>query len=83
MKVGFYYERMARNVSVYSHVRRTGSYYFGSDTANPIDTGYGYSNLLLGSVQAYGEDNTRFIKSCPLQPVRVVRTGFLEESAAA
>jgi hypothetical protein len=60
MKFGFYYERMARNVSVYSTYGVSGSYYFGSDTANANDTGYGYSNLLLGSVQAYGEDNTRF-----------------------
>ena len=35
-----------------------GTYYFGSDTASPYDTGYPYSNLLLGSVQAYGEDNS-------------------------
>jgi hypothetical protein len=59
-KFGFYFERMARNVSVYSTYGVSGSYYFGSDTANSYDTGYGLSNLLLGSVQAYGEDSTRF-----------------------
>jgi hypothetical protein len=60
-KFGFYYERMARNVTVYSLYGVSGSYYFGSDTANANDTGYGFSNLLLGTVQAYGEDNTRFL----------------------
>ena len=59
VKFGFYYERMARNVTVYSEYNTNGSYYFGSDTASPNDTGYAYSNLLIGSVQAYGEDNTR------------------------
>ena len=61
VKVGFYYERMARNVSVYSQYNVNGSYYFGTDTSSPYDTGYGYSNLLIGSVQAYGEDNSRIV----------------------
>ena len=59
LKFGYYFERMARNVAVYSLYNTNGSYYFGSDTASPHDTGYGYSNLLIGSVQAYGEDNGR------------------------
>jgi hypothetical protein len=50
LKYGFYYERMARNVSVYSQYNVNGSYYFGSDTASPFDTGYGYSNALTGAV---------------------------------
>lgn len=61
VKFGFYFERMARNVSVYSLYNTNGSYYFGSDTSSPYDTGYGYSNLLIGSVQAYGEDNGRIM----------------------
>ncbi len=61
VKAGFYFERVARNVSVYSQYNVNGSYYFGSDTASPYDTGYGYSNLLIGSVQAYGEDNSRIV----------------------
>jgi len=46
-------------VSVYSTYNTAGSYWFGSDTANPNDTGYAYSNLLAGTVQAYGEDNKK------------------------
>jgi len=61
MKFGFYYERMARNVSVYSQYNTAGTYYFGSDLGNPLDTGWGLSNALLGTVQAYGEDNKKQI----------------------
>lgn len=59
MKFGFYLEKMARNVSVYSTYNIAGSYYFGSDTANPVDTGYPYSNLASGGFFAYGEDSVK------------------------
>jgi hypothetical protein len=59
LKFGMYYEHTSRNVSVYSTYNTAGTFWFGSDTANPYDTGYAYSNLLVGSVQAYGEDNIK------------------------
>ena len=59
VKAGFYFEHNARNVSVYSTYNAAGSYWFGSDTANPNDTGYGFSNMMAGTVQAYGEDNKK------------------------
>ncbi len=61
VKAGFYYERMARNVSVYSVYNAAGTYYFGSDRSNPLDTGYPYSNAMLGSIFAYGDDNTKLV----------------------
>ena len=61
VKAGIYFEHASRNVSVYSTYSAAGTYWFGSDTANPSDTGYAYSNLLLGTVQAYGEDNTKLV----------------------
>jgi hypothetical protein len=61
IKAGFYYERMARNVAVYETYQPQGTYYFGVDKANPVDTGYPYSNLLTGGFFAYGEDNKRQI----------------------
>ena len=61
LKAGIYYERMARNVSVYSVYNTAGTYYFGSDRANPLDTNYPYSNALLGSIFAYGDDNTKLV----------------------
>jgi Carboxypeptidase regulatory-like domain/TonB-dependent Receptor Plug Domain len=59
LKFGFYLEKMARNVSVYSTYNIAGSYYFGSDTASPVDTGYPYSNLATGGLFAYGEDSLK------------------------
>jgi hypothetical protein len=58
-KFGFYFEKAARNVSIYSTYNTAGTYYFGSDLASPVDTGYPYSNLLAGSMYAYGEDNKK------------------------
>ncbi|MBS1857367.1 MAG: hypothetical protein JST11_18510, partial [Acidobacteria bacterium] len=60
-KAGIYYERMARNVSVYSVYNAAGTYYFGTDRANPGDTNYPYANALLGSVFAYGDDSTKLV----------------------
>ena len=61
LKAGFYMEKMARNVSVYSVYNAAGTYYFGSDRASSLDTNYPYSNALLGSIFAYGDDNTKLV----------------------
>jgi hypothetical protein len=61
LKAGFYLEKMARNVSVYSVYNAAGTYYFGSDRSSPLDTNYPYSNALLGSIFAYGDDNTKLV----------------------
>ncbi|MBI4876149.1 MAG: carboxypeptidase regulatory-like domain-containing protein [Acidobacteria bacterium] len=61
VKAGFYLERMARNVSVYSVFNAAGTYYFGSDRASAFDTGYPYSNALVGSIFAYGDDNRKLV----------------------
>jgi hypothetical protein len=61
LKAGLYLEYEARGTVNFATYNSAGTYWFGSDTANPIDTGYAYSNLLLGSVQAYGEDNQRLV----------------------
>ncbi len=59
IKAGILIERMARNVSVYSIHNAAGTYYFGSDRAATLDTGYPYSNALLGTIFAYGDDNRK------------------------
>jgi len=61
VKAGIYLELMARNVSVYSTFNTAGTYYFGSDRAASLDTNYPYSNALLGSIFAYGDDNKKQI----------------------
>jgi len=61
VKFGFYLERMARNVSVYAQYDVAGTYWFGTDSGNPLDTGWPMSNALVGTVQSYGEDNIKQI----------------------
>jgi hypothetical protein len=58
-KFGFYFEHDARNVSVYSTYNTAGTYYFGSDLGNPVDSGDPFSNALLGSLYGYGQDNLK------------------------
>ncbi|MDZ4799430.1 MAG: carboxypeptidase-like regulatory domain-containing protein [Bryobacteraceae bacterium] len=67
LKAGFYMELMSRNVSVYSTYNVAGSYYFGSDRAAALDTGYPYSNALLGSIFAYGDDNKKQVNHAHYQ----------------
>src|SRR5215472_10156423 len=57
MKAGIYYER----VRYFSGARGTnsGQFDFSSDTSNPLDTRYAYSNALLGVFRSYQESNTR------------------------
>jgi hypothetical protein len=61
LKAGIYTEFDARGTVNYATYNPAGTYWFGSDTANPNDTGYAYSNLLTGAIQAYGEDNQRLV----------------------
>jgi hypothetical protein len=61
MKAGLYYETSARNVSVYSTYNTAGTYFFGSDLGNPVDTGNPFSNALTGNLYGYGEDNKKQI----------------------
>lgn len=75
-KAGFYYEHMARNVSVYQTYNPQGTYYFGSDRSSPVDTGFPYSNLLTGAFFAYGEDNKKQINHARYNQVE----WFLQDS---
>ena len=61
IKGGFYYEHDARNVSVYSTFNTAGTYYFGSDLGNPVDSGNPFSNAAIGSLYGYGQDNVKQI----------------------
>jgi hypothetical protein len=57
LKAGVFYER----VRYFSGARGTnsGQFDFSSDTSNPLDTRYAYSNALLGVFKSYQESNTR------------------------
>ncbi|MES1261242.1 MAG: carboxypeptidase regulatory-like domain-containing protein, partial [Acidobacteriota bacterium] len=61
IKGGIYIEKEARNVSVYSVYNTAGTYYFGSDLGNPVDTGNPFANALTGNLYGYGEDNKKQI----------------------
>ncbi|HZL56736.1 MAG TPA: hypothetical protein VFC21_06635, partial [Bryobacteraceae bacterium] len=61
IKAGFYFEHDARNVSVYSVYNTAGTYYYGSDLGNPVDTGNPFSNALTGNLYCYGQDNLKQI----------------------
>jgi len=67
VRAGIYLELMARNVSVYSTYNIAGSYYFGSDRAAALDTGYPYSNALTGAIFGYGDDNKKQINHARYQ----------------
>lgn len=61
LKFGFNMEHGARNVSVYENNDINGTYYFGNDQGNPNNTNYPLSNMLLGQVQSFGQDNVKQI----------------------
>jgi hypothetical protein len=59
IKAGVYPERWlamkGKNASAFA-----GSMNFSQDSSNPIDTGYAYSNALLGSLDQYTETSNRY-----------------------
>ena len=57
LKAGFYFEHDNRPFAQDGDYMA--QYWFGSDTASPVDTGYAYSNALLGSIQSQEQDSPR------------------------
>ena len=57
IKMGFYYDRIWRNAS--NAVTFNGSFDFGVNASNPLDTGYAYSNAILGNFNSYTEATSR------------------------
>jgi hypothetical protein len=55
IKAGFYMQRSRKDQTSFSD--NNGSYNWGDTTANPYDTGYGYSNLLLGVYQSFDQSS--------------------------
>ncbi len=59
-KFGFYFERVSLGApGTASSAASMGQFWFGSDLANANDTGYGFSNLLVGTVQSAQQDSSR------------------------
>jgi hypothetical protein len=53
IKAGIYIQRSRKNQTSFND--NNGSYNWGDTTANPIDTGYGYSNMLYGVYQTFDQ----------------------------
>jgi hypothetical protein len=60
-KFGIYFEHVSRN-SPFTGGIPNGSINFGSTGVNPLDTGSGYSNAILGVVQQYQDSSRRPIR---------------------
>jgi hypothetical protein len=57
VKVGIYFERTNANIYTYNQWR--GLIAFDQNSANPVDSGYAYSNALIGNFLSYTESNGR------------------------
>jgi outer membrane receptor protein involved in Fe transport len=55
LKAGVYLQRSRKNQTSFND--NNGSYNWGDTTANPIDTGYGYSNMLYGVYQTFDQSS--------------------------
>ena len=55
IKAGVYLQRSRKNQTSFND--NNGSYNWGDTTANPIDTGYGYSNMLYGVYQTFDQSS--------------------------
>src|SRR3984957_4727123 len=55
IKGGIYMQRSRKNQTSFND--NNGSYNWGDTTANPIDTGYGYSNMLYGVYQTFDQSS--------------------------
>src|SRR5262249_41637212 len=52
-KIGIYLDRSAKNAALATSFN--GTFAFDRDANNPLDTGYAFSNALIGSVDSYAE----------------------------
>jgi hypothetical protein len=57
LKAGFYFDRLPRDS--YLPLPFNGSFDFGRNANNPMDTGYAYANAALGVFSSYTEANRR------------------------
>ena len=55
IKAGIYLQRSRKNQTSFSD--NNGSYNWGDTTANPYDTGYGYSNMLFGVYNSFDQSS--------------------------
>ena len=56
----------------------SGTFDFGKNTSNPLDTNYAFSNAALGVFNSYTESNQRYGANMRQSEAGVVRPGHLE-----
>ena len=66
-----------------SFANANGSYNFGDNPSNPYDTGFGFSNALLGVYNTFSQASAYINGHVPLLEHRAVRAGHLEDHARA
>jgi hypothetical protein len=75
LKAGFYYEWNSK-VEPSAGAQYYGNFNFGSTVNNPLDTGYGYANALLGIFQSYTEATNRAVPNVSFKQIE----GYLQDS---
>jgi hypothetical protein len=75
LKAGVYFERNVKTEPLIGALY-AGSFNFGSNVNNPLDTGNGYANALLGIFQTYTEANKRVIPNATYNQVE----GYVQDS---
>ena len=61
----------------------SGTFDFGRNTLNPLDSNYAFSNAALGVFNSYTESNIRYGANMRQTPGRVVRAGQMESDRGA
>lgn len=83
VKAGFYYERMSRNVSIYSVYNTAGTYYFGSDRAQPCRYRISVLQFAHRRHMVLRRRQPEAGQPCPILASRMVCSGHLEGAPAA
>jgi hypothetical protein len=78
IKAGFYFERNYPNKGVQGSSRASfgGTFNFGVDTNNPLDSNYAFSNAILGNFDSYSEGSARTKDAA----INYIAAWFLQDS---
>ena len=80
VKAGIYIERNRKLQP--GDISYTGNYSFGQNNSNPLDSGNGYSNALLGNFSQYSEKTGHFVYDVYYWNIEWYRAGRLEDHQA-
>ena len=81
IKAGFYMQRSRKDQTSFANAN--GSYNFGDNPSNPYDTGFGFSNALLGVYNTFSQASAYINGQYRYWNIEGVRAGHLEDHARA